>query len=149
MQFSTKELFSLEGGKRFFQCWEVLWKKCKNCNFLKHKINVLVRNRRLISPLILSEYKWIKQVLFPLKSSENIWFSDDFRGNRSQFINLNSVVIRTSANIFSEHFSKQFAAGKYKWEMSVISSSVLGWQTYPPLRYDIGRKSMSCTTLGI
>ena len=48
-----------------------------------------------ISLLILSELKWIKQLLFPLKSSENQRFSDDFRRNRSQSIRFNSLNIRS------------------------------------------------------
>ena len=33
--------------------------------------------------LILSKFKWIKKLLFPLKSSENLRFSNSFRGNRT------------------------------------------------------------------
>ena len=33
--------------------------------------------------LTLSEFKRINYLLFSLKSSENLWFSDDFRENRS------------------------------------------------------------------
>ena len=33
--------------------------------------------------LILSKFRRINQILFPMKSSENLWFSDEFRGNRS------------------------------------------------------------------
>ena len=40
--------------------------------------------RLQISFLILSEFKWINWLLFHLKSSENLWFADDFRGNISQ-----------------------------------------------------------------
>ena len=32
---------------------------------------------------IKNEFKLVNQLLFRLKSSENLWFSDDFRGNRS------------------------------------------------------------------
>ena len=35
--------------------------------------------------LILSKFRLIEQLPFPLKSSENHNFSDDFRKNRSQF----------------------------------------------------------------
>ena len=35
-----------------------------------------------ISPLILSEFKQINELLFPLKPSENQWFSDNIRENR-------------------------------------------------------------------
>ena len=31
-----------------------------------------------ISPPILREFKGINELLFPLKSPENLWFSDDF-----------------------------------------------------------------------
>ena len=34
------------------------------------------------SPVILSKFERINELLLPLKSSENLWFSDDFRGNR-------------------------------------------------------------------
>ena len=42
-----------------------------------------------ISLLISSEFMRIHQLLFPLKSLKNHWFSDDFRGNSSQLIHLN------------------------------------------------------------
>ena len=40
-----------------------------------------IRDHHQLLLLILSEIDRIKQLLFPLKSSENLWFSDDFRGN--------------------------------------------------------------------
>ena len=36
-----------------------------------------------VSFLILGKFKWINVFLFPLKSSENHTFCDDFGGNRS------------------------------------------------------------------
>ena len=36
-----------------------------------------------ISPLILNEFEQIDEILSPLKSSKNLWFSDDFKGNRN------------------------------------------------------------------
>ena len=42
-----------------------------------------------ISLLISGEFKWINQLLFSLKSSENRRFSDDLRGNESWLIRLN------------------------------------------------------------
>ena len=51
---------------------------------------------RQILLLILSEFKRINELLHPLKSFENLWFSDDFgggRGNRSSLIRLNSRII--------------------------------------------------------
>ena len=40
---------------------------------------VQVRGCLLISLLILTEFEGINQLLFPLKSSENLWFFEDFR----------------------------------------------------------------------
>ena len=45
-------------------------------------MTVPLRDRRKISLLILSEFRRINLVLFPLKMSENLWFSDDFRGEQ-------------------------------------------------------------------
>ena len=42
-----------------------------------------------MSPVILSKFKQFNKRLFPLKSSKNHMFSDDFRGN----ISLNSFEI--------------------------------------------------------
>ena len=42
-----------------------------------------LKDHREISLLMLSEFKRINYLLLPLKSSENLRFSDDFRGNRS------------------------------------------------------------------
>ena len=41
------------------------------------------KDRLRVSLLVLSEFKSINQLLFPLKASENLWFFDDFIGNRS------------------------------------------------------------------
>ena len=41
------------------------------------------RDRHQISLLIISVFKWIEQLQFLLKSSEKLWFSNDFRGNGS------------------------------------------------------------------
>ena len=41
----------------------------------------IIRNRRMISLLILSKFKQI--TFYPLKSSKNYSFSDDFRLNKS------------------------------------------------------------------
>ena len=49
----------------------------------KMQIYFYIKDRLQISLLILSEFKRINWLLFPLKSSENLWFSDDFRENRS------------------------------------------------------------------
>ena len=50
----------------------------------------IFKNPHLFLLLILSEIKWINTLLFPLKSSENQRFSDDFGGNRSYFMRINS-----------------------------------------------------------
>ena len=50
----------------------------KNNEKVEYKI---LRDGRKISLLILSEFRQINQLLFPLKSSENHSFSVDFRGN--------------------------------------------------------------------
>ena len=55
--------------------------KIKSC--IPVEIFSIVRARLQMSLLILSESKPIHQLLFLLKSLENLWFSDDFRGNRS------------------------------------------------------------------
>ena len=52
-----------------------------------------VRDHLQISFLILNELKEINQLLFPLKSSENQMFPDDFRGNRSYSLRSNSLNI--------------------------------------------------------
>ena len=41
------------------------------------------RDRLQIPFLILRGFKRLNQLLFPQKSSENLWFSDDVRGNGS------------------------------------------------------------------
>ena len=45
--------------------------------------NWSVRDRLQLSLLIFSQFKRINKLLFPLKSSDNLWFSYDFRGDRS------------------------------------------------------------------
>ena len=45
-------------------------------------VSLLLRGRLQISSL-LSEFKGINSLQFPLKSSENLWFCDGFRGNRN------------------------------------------------------------------
>ena len=53
-----------------------------------------------------------------MKSSENLWFTDDFRGNRSQSIRLNLINIRSGiwrrslSDIIST--KKPFNTKKYK-----------------------------------
>ena len=54
-----------------------------------------IRSRHQISLLILSEFKRINQLLFPLKSPENQRFSDDFRGDKSKLIPSKSFNIRS------------------------------------------------------
>ena len=61
-----------------------------------------------ISLLILSEFMRIHQLLFPLKSLKNHWFSDDFRGNTSQLIHLNSLNLRRK--IFIRECSTELAS---------------------------------------
>ena len=61
-----------------------------------------------ISLLILSEFMRIHQLLFPLKSLKNHWFSDDFRGNTSQLIHLNSLNLRSK--IFIRECSTELAS---------------------------------------
>ena len=43
---------------------------------------------------ILSEFERSNQLLFLLKSSENLWFSGDFRGNKTWLIRSNSRNIK-------------------------------------------------------
>ena len=47
----------------------------------------------ICTTVLLSEFKETNQLLFPLESSDK--FSDDFRGNRSKLIHLNSLSIRS------------------------------------------------------
>ena len=61
-----------------------------------------------ISLLILSEFMRIHQLLFPLKSLKNHWFSDDFRGNTTQLIHLNSLNLRSK--IFIRECSTELAS---------------------------------------
>ena len=44
---------------------------------------VLTRDPLHISLLILRELKWIKQFLFLPKLMKKLWFSDDFRGDKT------------------------------------------------------------------
>ena len=51
------------------------------------KAGILIHNPcRQISLLILTKFKPINKLLSPLKSSGNIWFSDDLKANISEFI---------------------------------------------------------------
>ena len=52
--------------------------------------------RKWLSPDSAANIKRIYQLLFPLKWSENHRFSDDYRGNRSWLIRLNSLNIRSN-----------------------------------------------------
>ena len=54
-----------------------------------------MRDRVQILLLILSKFKRINYLLFSLKSSENLWSSVDFMGNRSLLIHVNSLKIRS------------------------------------------------------
>ena len=49
------------------------------------------------SLLILDEFKQTNRLLSLPKSSGNLWFSDDFRGNRNSLVRLNSLGITQSA----------------------------------------------------
>ena len=55
-----------------------------------------VRDHCQISLLKLSEFKRINQLLFPLKSSENLCFSDSFMRN------INALIHVSTLNITSE-----------------------------------------------
>ena len=69
----------------------MLWKKSftvypslTNTFFTEHlRTTASIRDRLQISLLILSEFKYINELLLPLKSLKNLQFSDDFMGNRS------------------------------------------------------------------
>ena len=51
------------------------------------KAGMLIHNPcRQISLLILTKFKPINKLLSTLKSSGNIWFSDDLKANISEFI---------------------------------------------------------------
>ena len=66
---------------------EVTQNKSLNLKFiLLIVIYVVVIETKVSSPNFnfnINQFKWINQLLLPLKSSENLWFSDDFRGNRN------------------------------------------------------------------
>ena len=53
-----------------------------------------VRDRRQISLLILSEFERINSLLFPVKSSKNLCFLDDFKGNRSYLFNQIRLILK-------------------------------------------------------
>ena len=53
----------------------------------------LIRDRCEISLLISIEFERISYFLFLQKSSKSLWFTDDFRGNRSYIICSNLVNI--------------------------------------------------------
>ena len=46
-------------------------------------LRFIIRDRLQISLLTMSEFKCINWLLIPLKSSENLSFSDHFRGNKN------------------------------------------------------------------
>ena len=62
-------------------------------NNLSPRVFRKIRDRHQILRQILSQSKRIDQLLFPLKSSENHGFSDDFRGNRSWLIHSSLIVL--------------------------------------------------------
>ena len=66
---------------------------------------MLFRDHWQISILLFHEYKGKSQLLFPLKSSENLWFSDDFRGYRSWFIGSYSLGVRKRPSLFKLSWS--------------------------------------------
>ena len=70
-------------------------KKCNKQKFSNDGfINVYYKclwDRGQIAPLILREFKQINEILSPLKSSENNRFPDEFRGNESYLIRVNSL----------------------------------------------------------
>ena len=70
--------------------------------------------------LILIEFKRINLLLFPLKSSESTWFSDDFRGNRSYLIRINLVNIRSRIWRGSPSRDGKFVFKTEKWYLSLI-----------------------------
>ena len=63
------------------------------------------RDHIQISSLILSKFKWINELLFPLKLSKILWC---FKGNGSWLINLNSLNIRSEIWIWSLTFCPDF-----------------------------------------
>ena len=79
-----------------------------------------LRDRLQIWLHILSKFKRINIQLFPLKSSENLWFSDDFRGNNCILIRLNSLnmwseIWRRSLNDYSWQFEYGNCMGHIAW----------------------------------
>ena len=85
--------------------WQLITHKSMNYNettYLFYSIYVMqessclyIRDCLQILLPILREFKRINQLLSLLQSSGNQRFSNDFRGNRSQLIRLNSVDIRS------------------------------------------------------
>ena len=51
-------------------------------------MHIVIRDRLQISLLVLTEFKWLNWLLFPLKSSENLGFLMIFMANRSFLIPL-------------------------------------------------------------
>ena len=83
--FTLFSAIHLESGKCYFCPWrlkelteDLQCFLCIDFIFYDH-----LRDHLQILRLMLNEFKQINLLMFPLKSSENLRFSDDLRGNRS------------------------------------------------------------------
>ena len=77
MLFKEKRSFPGSPLLQIFGYFTDDMKKTLNSSF------IILNERLQISLPVLSEFKKIYELLFPLKSSENRSFSGDFRGNKS------------------------------------------------------------------
>ena len=76
----TLKLYFMECSERKVSVYPSL----TNTFFTEHlRTTASIWDRLQISLLILSEFKYINELLLPLKSLKNLQFSDDFMGNRS------------------------------------------------------------------
>ena len=96
----------LQRSSVFFSSWKGPLKLFKTFYFLEisNRISFFLSQRgnfnycynkalRQILLLTLSEFKRINEFLFPLKSSEYIWFSDDFRGDGRYYVGQISLIL--------------------------------------------------------
>ena len=79
----------------------------------------LIRDRCEISLLISIEFERISYFLFLQKSSKSLWFTDDFRGNRSYIICANLVNIGSGVWRYYPLEEKRLMKTWKKWKLLV------------------------------
>ena len=75
--------------------------------------------------LILGDFKWINQLLFPLKYSGRLWFSNDFKGNKSWLICLQSLNNRSEIWRWSLQLSVIMETWSFMAKNHVVSWIIL------------------------